>query len=95
MLIIPLVIVHNACALGLGYLTGLGTKADIPTRRALTIEVGIQNSGLGFVLLVTQLAGLGGAAAITAFWGLWHIVAGLFIIALFRISDRRAGRVYA
>jgi len=94
LLIIPLVLVHNACALALGYLTGLGTKADIPTRRALTIEVGIQNSGLGFVLLVTQLAGLGGAAAITAFWGLWHIVAGLTIIAMFRYSDKRAGRVY-
>lgn len=94
LLIIPLVVVHNACALGLGYFTGLATKADIPTRRALTIEVGIQNSGLGFVLLVPQLSGLGGAAAITAFWGLWHIVAGLAIIGLFRYSDKRAGRIH-
>ena len=91
-LIVPLVVIHNTAAFALGYTTGLLTKADIPTRRALTIEVGIQNSGLGFVLLVTQLAGLGGAAAITAFWGLWHIVSGLTIVGLFRYSDRRRGR---
>jgi BASS family bile acid:Na+ symporter len=90
-LIVPLVFIHNLAAFALGYISGVLTKADIPTRRALTIEVGIQNSGLGFVLLVTQLAGLGGAAAITAFWGLWHIVAGLTIVGLFRLSDRRRG----
>ncbi|NNC37569.1 MAG: bile acid:sodium symporter family protein [Acidimicrobiales bacterium] len=93
-LIVPLVMIHNLAAFALGYTSGLVTKADIPTRRALTIEVGIQNSGLGFVLLVTQLAGLGGAAAITAFWGLWHIVAGLTIVGLFRYSDKRTGRVH-
>jgi len=90
-LIVPLVVIHNTAAFALGYSSGLLTKADIPTRRALTIEVGIQNSGLGFVLLVTQLAGLGGAAAITAFWGVWHIIAGLTIVGLFRYSDRRRG----
>lgn len=92
-LIVPLVFIHNAAAFALGYMSGVLTKADVPTRRALTIEVGIQNSGLGFVLLVTQLAGLGGAAAITAFWGLWHIVAGLTIVGVFRLSDRRRGRL--
>ena len=90
-LIVPLVVIHNTAAFALGYSSGLLTKADVPTRRALTIEVGIQNSGLGFVLLVTQLAGLGGAAAITAFGGVWHIIAGLTIVGLFRYSDKRRG----
>jgi BASS family bile acid:Na+ symporter len=93
-LIVPLVVIHNMAAFALGYSSGLITRADVPTRRALTIEVGIQNSGLGFVLLVTQLSGLGGAAAITAFWGLWHIVGGLTIIGLFRCADRRKGHVH-
>jgi BASS family bile acid:Na+ symporter len=92
--IIPLVIIHNALALALGYTTGLVTRSDVPTRRALTFEVGIQNSGLGFVILITQLSGLGGAAAITGMWGLWHIIAGLVIIALFRTSDKRTGRIH-
>ena len=45
-IVVPLVVIHNASALALGYFTGTVTKADIPTRRALTFEVGIQNSGL-------------------------------------------------
>ena len=88
-IVLPLVFVHNACALGLGYLTGRFTQADTPTRRALTFEIGIQNSGLGFVILLTQMAGLGGAAALTGMWGLWHIISGLAMVALFRAADKK------
>ena len=90
-MIVPLVILHNGLAFGLGYACGLLTKADIPTRRALTFEVGIQNSGLGWVILITQFSGLGGAAAVTGMWGLWHIVAGSIMIGAFRLADRRRG----
>ncbi|PHR93559.1 MAG: bile acid transporter [Robiginitomaculum sp.] len=93
MLILPLVIIHNALALGLGYASGLLSRADVPTRRALTFEVGIQNSGLGFIILLTQLNGLGGTAAITGMWGLWHMVGGGFMVAMFRWADRRSGSV--
>lgn len=89
MVIIPLVALHNAAAFMLGYFTGWATRADIPTRRALTFEIGIQNSGLGFVILVTQLSGLGGAAAVAGLWGLWHIFGGLVMIGLFRAADRK------
>ena len=92
LLIIPLVVLHNAIALGLGYFAGWSSRADTPTRRALTFEIGIQNSGLGFVILVTQLSGLGGAAAITGMWGLWHIVAGGFLVMIFRLTDRIKAR---
>jgi len=89
LLVVPLVIIHNACALALGYMSGLVTRADTPTRRALTFEVGIQNSALAFVILVTQISGLGGAAILVATWGLWHIIAGGVIIGLFKFSDKR------
>lgn len=79
-----LVLAHNALA----YLTGYGTarliRADGPSTRALTFEVGIQNSGLGIVILLTQLGGLGGAAAVAGLWGTWHIVAGLVLVYYFR-----------
>ncbi len=88
LLVFPLVIFHNAAALSLGYITGLVTSADVPTRRALTFEVGIQNSALGFIILVTQISGLGGAAAITGMWGLWHIVGGGFMVFMFRLRDK-------
>ena len=92
LLVFPLVIFHNAAALGLGYITGLVTSADVPTRRALTFEVGIQNSALGFIILVTQISGLGGAAAITGMWGLWHIVGGGFMVFMFRLRDKFGAR---
>ncbi|PHR57627.1 MAG: bile acid transporter [Robiginitomaculum sp.] len=95
MIILPLVIVHNALAFALGYGTGLVTQADIPTRRALAFEVGIQNSGLGLIILLTHLSGLGGAAAITGMWGLWHIVAGGCMVFIFRTVDKKRGTTNA
>ncbi|MGL6111932.1 MAG: bile acid:sodium symporter family protein, partial [Rubrivivax sp.] len=40
-------------------------------------ETGIQNSGLGLVLVFNFFGGLGGMAIVTAWWGIWHIVAGM------------------
>jgi len=88
LLVFPLVVFHNAAALGLGYLSGVITRANTATRRALTFEVGIQNSALGFIILMTQISGLGGAAAITGLWGLWHLVGGGFMVFMFRLRDR-------
>lgn len=91
--IIALVMLHNGLAFLLGFLAGVISKADIRQRRALTFEVGIQNSGLGIVILLTQLGGLGGAAAIAGLWGTWHIIGGLILVGIFQFNDRRAGRV--
>ena len=85
--LIGIAALHNGLAflLGLGVSTTVG--ADGPTRRALTFEVGIQNSGLAIVILVGQLHGLGGAAAIAATWGIWHLIAGGSIVGLLRVID--------
>lgn len=91
--IIALVMVHNGLAFLLGFTAGVLSKASIPQRRALTFEVGIQNSGLGIVILLTQLGGLGGAAAIAGLWGTWHIIGGLMLVALFRFHHKRATHV--
>ncbi len=81
-----IVLVHNLIALFTGY--GLATLFKQPdrNRRTITIETGIQNSGLGLVLLFNpkifppELA-IGGMLFITAWWGIWHIVSGLSISA--------------
>jgi len=78
------VLLHNIVALGTGF--GLGTifRTDVPTRRTFAIETGIQNSGLGLVLLFneaifpTELK-IGGMAFIAGWWGIWHILSGLGI----------------
>lgn len=91
--ILALVILHNGLAFLLGYLSGLAAKANVRQRRALTFEVGIQNSGLGIVILLTQLGGLGGAAAVAGLWGTWHIVGGLILVGIFQMNDRRTAHV--
>ena len=72
-----LVVGHNLLALSLGYGMGLMLKLPVADRRAVTLEVGIQNSGLGLVILFTFFPEAGGMMLITAFWGVWHLVSGL------------------
>ena len=80
------VLIHNALALNLGYWSGRLLRLNEPDTRAVSIEVGIQNSGLGLILVFNFFQGLGGMAIITAWWGIWHIIAGL--IAAFIFSRR-------
>lgn len=80
------VLIHNALALNLGYWFGRLLRLNEADTRAVSIEVGIQNSGLGLVLIFNFFDGLGGMAIITAWWGIWHIIAGL--IAAFLFSRR-------
>jgi BASS family bile acid:Na+ symporter len=76
-LVVLVVMLHNALALALGYLAA--RLAGLPPRdvRAVSIEVGLQNSALGLVLIFDFFEGIGGMAIITAWWGIWHIIAGL------------------
>ncbi|MCC7152328.1 MAG: bile acid:sodium symporter family protein, partial [Rubrivivax sp.] len=76
-LVVGLVFVHNASALASGYGLAWATRLPEPDRRAVAIECGIQNSGLGLILIFNFFDGLGGMAVVTAWWGIWHIVAGL------------------
>jgi bile acid:Na+ symporter, BASS family len=88
LILIP-VAAHNAAAFALGAGAGRVLGADKARRRTLTFEVGIQNAGLAVVLLLAQLKGLGGAAAIAAAWGVWHFFSGGAMIAFFRYRDRK------
>lgn len=81
-----LVVVHNALALSGGYLTAAAFSLSPFDRRAITIETGIQNSGLGLVLIFAFFGGLGGLAIVAAFWGVWHAISGL---ALASVMSRR------
>lgn len=74
-----LVILHNALALTSGYLLASIFGLSLKDRKTLTIETGIQNSGLGLVLIFTFFDGLGGMALIAGWWGVWDIVSGLTV----------------
>ena len=89
------VLIHNFLALSIGF--GVGTLAKVPfrDRRTLTIETGIQNSGLGLALMLgtslfANFPPHGGMLVITAWWGIWHIVSGLTVATIFNFSRRNA-----
>ncbi len=74
-----IVLLHNAMAFLTGFSLAELFKLSSPDVRSITIETGIQNSGLGLVLIFTFFDGLGGMAILTAFWGLWHLISGLLL----------------
>ena len=88
------VLIHNLLALLTGFSVGSLFKVSEADRRTLTIETGIQNSGLGLVLLLgttifANFPAHGGTLVITAWWGVWHIISGLTVSGLFLLKDRR------
>jgi BASS family bile acid:Na+ symporter len=78
-LVVLLVFIHNAVALFSGYQIGRMFGLPEADRRSLAIETGIQNSGLGLVLIFSFFNGLGGMALVAAWWGIWHIISGMTI----------------
>ncbi|MDP2120884.1 MAG: bile acid:sodium symporter family protein [Hoeflea sp.] len=84
-----LVVLHNGLALAGGYLTATLAGLSDYDRRAITIETGIQNSGLGLVLIFAFFGGLGGMAVAAAFWGIWHAISGLVLASLWSRSEAR------
>jgi len=73
------VFLHNALALLTGYWAARFAGLPERDRRAVSIEVGIQNSGLGLILIFNFFDGLGGMAIVTAWWGVWHLISGLAV----------------
>lgn len=86
-LVFFLVFCHNLLALSGGYwfakLNGL-TRPDV---RAISIETGIQNSGLGLILIFNFFDGLGGMAMVAAWWGVWHLISAFSLANWWRRAD--------
>lgn len=89
-----LVFLHTLVAFTAGYMFGYLLTKNQVVARTISIETGIQNSGLGLVLIFTLFDAQGGMALITAWWGIYDIFAGLMVAYLFRAiavrQDRKA-----
>ncbi|MDY0200487.1 MAG: bile acid:sodium symporter family protein [Bacteroidales bacterium] len=87
LILIPISIIVfllNAQTLFTGYVVGLLGRVSRADRRTLSIETGIQNSGLALILIFNPklFNGNGGMAVMAAWWGIWQMVSGLLLAYL-------------
>ena len=79
LIIAIVVILHNLCGLGLGY--GIGWILGLPFKKkvAISIEVGMQNSGLASSLATMQFALYPMATIPGALFSIWHNLSGALV----------------
>jgi BASS family bile acid:Na+ symporter len=86
-LVLLAVALHDAIAFATGYLCARATGLQDYERRAVTMEVGIRNAGLGLVLIFSFFGGLGGMAVVAGVWGFWDIIAGLMLAGVWGMKS--------
>jgi bile acid:Na+ symporter, BASS family len=84
-----IVVLHNASGLLLGWLCALAFRISERDCRAVVIEGGMQNSGLALGIIAVQFNADLGMVIIASLWGIWHIVSGLTLAAIWRNKDAR------
>ena len=83
-IILLVVMLHNLCGLSLGYLIGSLMKLDAFKKRAISIEVGMQNSGLASSLATLHFAAYPLATIPGAIFSVWHNISGAAVAYLYR-----------
>ncbi|MCD6638806.1 MAG: bile acid:sodium symporter family protein [Nocardioides sp.] len=84
------VFLHDALALGLGYVIGRAFRLGTAATKAMSFEVGVRNAGLGLLLVFSFFDGLGGMALVAAWWGIWDIIAALAVARVWRARTSAA-----
>ena len=82
--IVVVVMLHNICGLGLGYLIGRLLGLSETKMRAISIEVGMQNSGLASSLATIHFAAYPLATIPGAIFSVWHNLSGAAVAYLYR-----------
>ncbi len=87
-----LILILNAQTLFTGFLVGTIGKVSRADRRSLSIETGIQNSGLALILIFNPklFDANGGMAVMAAWWGIWQMITGLvlaYFLAKIKLPD--------
>ena len=87
MIIVAVVMLHNICGLGFGYLIGKLLGLSEPKKRAISVEVGMQNSGLASSLATLHFAAYPMATIPGAIFSVWHNISGAIVAYLYRRKD--------
>ena len=88
LVIVLVVVLHNLCGLGLGYLIGRLLHLSDAKRRAISIEVGMQNSGLASSLATLHFAAYPMASIPGAIFSVWHNISGAIVARLYTWHDK-------
>lgn len=80
------IVLQNLMSLLVGYGAATACRLPAPGRRAMTLEMGIRNTGLGLVLALTFFGSIGGVAVTVALWGLWDLITGFALSSWWRRS---------
>ena len=83
LMIVMVVILHNLCGLSLGYLIGQLLGLSDPKKRAISIEVGMQNSGLASSLATIHFAAYPLATIPGAIFSVWHNISGALVARIY------------
>ncbi len=78
------VILHNLLGYALGFLIGGIFKMDMPKKKAISIEIGMQNSGLASSLAASAFPALAMATVPGAIFSVWHNISGAILAGIFR-----------
>ena len=87
--IIVVVMLHNICGLSLGYLIGQLLRLTEPKKRAVSIEVGMQNSGLASSLATLHFAAYPLATIPGAIFSVWHNISGAMVARIYSRRDNK------
>jgi BASS family bile acid:Na+ symporter len=87
LIIVIVIMLHNICGLSLGYLIGRLLGLSDPKKRAISIEVGMQNSGLASSLATIHFAAYPMATIPGAIFSVWHNISGAMVARLYNILD--------
>lgn len=83
LLVIAVVLLHNMSGYALGYLAGRALRMPMARRTAVSVEVGMQNSGLACSLAATHFAAMAMASVPGAIFSVWHNISGALIARLY------------
>ena len=91
LVIVAVVMLHNILGLAIGYLVGLVLKLPSAKRRAISVEVGMQNSGLASSLATLHFAAYPMASIPGAVFSVWHNISGAIVARIY--SSRSKAQV--
>ena len=84
LVIFAVVILHNLLGYLCGYLVGVLFRMDLPRKKAVAIEIGMQNSGLATTLAGSAFPNLSMATVPGAIFSVWHNISGAILAGFFR-----------